>query len=102
MRRPRDSAPRHVRTIKTDNDRASTVHLDSSVSFVAPTMSGPDRPRLGPKVPRDRLVTVSNNSDQAYVAPRLTQFAAGGGCACKIPAGLLERLVSGLPVGGGP
>jgi len=45
---------------------------------------------------------VSNNSDQAYVAPRLTQFAAGGGCACKIPAGLLERLVSGLPVGGGP
>src|SRR5690606_35893910 len=58
--------------------------------------------RLGPKVPRDRLDTVSNNSDQAYVAPRLTQFAAGGGCACKIPAGLLERLVSGLPVGGGP
>lgn len=28
--------------------------------------------------------------------PRLTQFAAGGGCACKIPAGQLEDLVSGL------
>ena len=32
-----------------------------------------------------------------YAAPRLTQFAAGGGCACKIPPGLLESLVSGLP-----
>ena len=27
---------------------------------------------------------------------RLTQFARGGGCACKIPAGELEELVSGL------
>ncbi|HET6742006.1 MAG TPA: selenide, water dikinase SelD [Kribbella sp.] len=30
---------------------------------------------------------------------RLTQYAAGGGCACKIPPGELERLVSGLPAG---
>ncbi|OLT43443.1 selenide, water dikinase SelD [Serinicoccus sp. CNJ-927] len=29
-------------------------------------------------------------------APRLTALAAGGGCACKIPAGRLERLVDGL------
>ncbi len=28
---------------------------------------------------------------------RLTQFARGGGCACKIPAGELEQLVAGLP-----
>jgi selenide,water dikinase len=28
---------------------------------------------------------------------RLTQFAAGGGCACKIPAAQLEELVAGLP-----
>ncbi|MGW5240399.1 selenide, water dikinase SelD [Monashia sp. NPDC004114] len=28
--------------------------------------------------------------------PRLTQFAHGGGCACKIPPGELERMVSGL------
>ena len=27
---------------------------------------------------------------------RLTQYAAGGGCACKIPVGRLERIVSGL------
>ena len=27
---------------------------------------------------------------------RLTQFAAGGGCACKIPPGELEEMVSGL------
>ncbi|WP_345508354.1 selenide, water dikinase SelD [Terrabacter aeriphilus] len=29
-------------------------------------------------------------------APRLTQFAHGGGCACKIPAGELEAMVRGL------
>jgi selenide,water dikinase len=37
---------------------------------------------------------------------RLTQFAHGGGCACKIPPGELEEIVSGLtpaaPVGGDP
>ena len=27
---------------------------------------------------------------------RLTQFARGGGCACKIPAGELEQIVAGL------
>ncbi len=30
---------------------------------------------------------------------RLTQFAAGGGCACKVPPGELERVLSGLPTG---
>ena len=28
---------------------------------------------------------------------RLTQFAHGGGCACKIPPGELEEIVAGLP-----
>lgn len=32
---------------------------------------------------------------------RLTQFARGGGCACKIPAGELELLVAGLHGTGG-
>ncbi|HYY11232.1 MAG TPA: selenide, water dikinase SelD [Kineosporiaceae bacterium] len=32
---------------------------------------------------------------------RLTQYAHGGGCACKIPPGELEGIVAGL-VGGGP
>ena len=27
---------------------------------------------------------------------RLTQYAAGGGCACKIPPGELEEVVRGL------
>jgi selenide,water dikinase len=30
---------------------------------------------------------------------RLTQYASGGGCACKIPPGELERVLSGLPGG---
>ena len=30
---------------------------------------------------------------------RLTQYAAGGGCACKVPPGELERVLGGLPAG---
>ncbi len=30
-------------------------------------------------------------------AVRLTQYAAGGGCACKVPPGELERVLAGLP-----
>lgn len=30
---------------------------------------------------------------------RLTQYAAGGGCACKVSPGELERVLSGLPGG---
>jgi selenide,water dikinase len=33
---------------------------------------------------------------------RLTQYAHGGGCACKIPPGELEAMVSGLLIGSGP
>ncbi len=33
------------------------------------------------------------------VAVRLTQFAAGGGCACKVPPGELERVLADLPGG---
>ena len=32
-------------------------------------------------------------------ALRLTQYAAGGGCACKVPPGELERVLSGLSLG---
>ncbi|MGW5675327.1 hypothetical protein ACWEV4_09605 [Streptomyces sp. NPDC003860] len=28
--------------------------------------------------------------------PRMTRFGRGGGCACKIPSGELETLLSGL------
>ena len=34
---------------------------------------------------------------QTEPAVRLTQYAAGGGCACKVPPGELERVLSGLP-----
>jgi selenide, water dikinase len=30
---------------------------------------------------------------------RLTQYAAGGGCACKVPPGELDRVLSALPAG---
>lgn len=32
---------------------------------------------------------------------RLTQTASGGGCACKVPPGELERVLSGLPLAAG-
>lgn len=32
----------------------------------------------------------------AVSVPRLTQFATGGGCACKVPPGELERVLGGL------
>ena len=35
-------------------------------------------------------------------APRLTQYAHGGGCACKIPPGELEVIVAGLVGAGVP
>lgn len=38
-------------------------------------------------------------STQTY---RLTQYASGGGCACKIPPGELEGIVAGLQVGPPP
>ncbi|WP_030529051.1 selenide, water dikinase SelD [Phycicoccus jejuensis] len=33
---------------------------------------------------------------------RLTQYASGGGCACKVPPGELERVLAGLTPAGGP
>jgi len=39
-------------------------------------------------------ITVLRVTDCAKV--RLTQYAAGGGCACKIPPGELERMVTAL------
>ncbi len=35
----------------------------------------------------------------APAALRLTQYAAGGGCACKVPPGELERVLGGLRLG---
>lgn len=40
-------------------------------------------------------------TDPSRQTVRLTQFAHGGGCACKIPPGELEEIVAGLGGGGG-
>src|SRR6195952_4109779 len=41
--------------------------------------------------------TTRNETSSATTVPyRLTQYAHGGGCACKIPPGELEDIVSGL------
>ncbi len=43
------------------------------------------------------MAIAAGTSDRAQVAQvRLTQYAHGGGCACKIPPGELETIVAGL------
>jgi selenide, water dikinase len=41
-------------------------------------------------------VTATPGTISAEQTIRLTQFAAGGGCACKVPPGELERVLAGL------
>ncbi|MGN6781412.1 MAG: selenide, water dikinase SelD [Marmoricola sp.] len=43
----------------------------------------------------------AGDSAEIPASIRLTQYAAGGGCACKVPPGELERVLSGLPGGQG-
>jgi len=43
-------------------------------------------------------MTVTNTST---AAPRLTRFARGGGCACKIPPGELEQVIADLAFASG-
>jgi selenide,water dikinase len=45
---------------------------------------------------------LTDMSTATPAAVRLTQYAAGGGCACKVPPGELERVLGGLvPARGG-
>ena len=44
-----------------------------------------------PQVPPVTVLAVTVSAEV-----RLTQYAAGGGCACKIPPGELERMVTAL------
>jgi selenide,water dikinase len=46
---------------------------------------------------RDRVLRVTTTQ-----TPRLTRYAHGGGCACKIPPGELEAVVAGLVGGDAP
>ncbi len=53
----------------------------------------------GATVPSGRRAAVPEPCDSARVTTqttRLTQYAHGGGCACKIPPGELEAMVAGL------
>src|SRR5439155_9615089 len=56
---------------------------------------GADRVGFGQRAGPDISVTAE------AVGVRLTQFAQGGGCACKIPPGELEAVVADLRAGGG-
>jgi selenide,water dikinase len=42
-------------------------------------------------------VTAPTRRPRATTEIRLTQYAAGGGCACKVPPGELERILTDLP-----
>jgi selenide,water dikinase len=49
-------------------------------------------------MPEMNMADEGYQSDIDTTAYRLTQFAHGGGCACKIPPGELEQILSGLPM----
>jgi selenide,water dikinase len=44
-------------------------------------------------------MTAPTQPVQAPVADRLTSYASGGGCACKVPPGELEAVLGGLSLG---
>jgi selenide,water dikinase len=58
-------------------------------------------PSKGPPGRAARTATYCAAMTATDTPLRLTQYAHGGGCACKIPPGELEGIVAGL-VGGGP
>ncbi len=45
---------------------------------------------------------MTSATDAPLAPPRLTQLASGGGCACKVPPGELERVLGGLTPAAGP
>ena len=53
-------------------------------------------PSVGDPTYRPRMTATTETSQTATRPVRLTQYAHGGGCACKIPPGELERVVAGL------
>src|ERR1700709_2030649 len=48
------------------------------------------------------VTSPSAPAEEAMTTYRLTQYAHGGGCACKIPPGELEDIVRGLSVASSP
>ena len=67
-------------------DRAR--HQTRNASAAHP-MTCPDSTYIGP------VSATPNATTQPGL--RLTQYAAGGGCACKVPPGELERILTDLP-----
>ena len=45
------------------------------------------------------MAVTPRSSPSRELPRRLTQYAAGGGCACKVPIGELERVLAGLAPG---
>jgi selenide, water dikinase len=54
---------------------------------------------LGRRTYIDHVTATSSTATSSSPSPsvRLTQYAAGGGCACKVPPGELERILGDLP-----
>src|ERR1700710_938325 len=63
-------------------------------------MSATMPPRSGSLRTGNRTASLAahTGSVTSLAAPRLTQYTSGGGCACKVPPGELERVLSGLPL----
>ena len=71
-------------------DRGAHQDPDATAFNVA------DCPRGYPKGVNETQTSIPQRHDDAVGAVRLTGYAHGGGCACKIPPGELEEAVRGL------
>ena len=67
-----------------------------------PAAGNPAAPNPAARNPATRNPATPNPAARGTTTYRLTQYAHGGGCACKIPPGELEDIVRGLaaPAGG--
>src|SRR5215471_14704481 len=93
---PADDAKRRPPVLKTGG---ATRHPDASGADVTRAQAPPAIRARGTPLPRwPRRVRPGPTFDRvtAVASFRLTQYARGGGCACKIPPGELEETVSKL------
>src|SRR6185437_10413159 len=85
---------------EADGNRTHQVELLGFTGFEdreghqAPVRLHPARYRVPSPTGQRTIRTIRHRL--ARMSYRLTQYAHGGGCACKIPPGELEELVAGL------
>jgi selenide,water dikinase len=94
---PRYSGPTVLRTAETTRyPHTSTATLGARSRDSAPGAGCDLAVQLIPDGEIGWAFVIPSVGRVVLMVDRLTSYAHGGGCACKIPAGELERMVAGL------